>query len=93
LLSHTVVHVFVNASDNFFALMRMRFKPRFFVALSLWRKLQIYRSEDREETVLTAIKTITFRGLPQDNRSFPPTKLSVEPRRELHTCELKGYKL
>ena len=38
------------------------------------RKPQIYRCEDREGTVLTAIKMVTFRHLPQDIRSFPLRK-------------------
>ena len=45
---------------------------------------KLYRREDNEGTVLTAIKTQTFRRLPQDNRSLtPPTKIVVrELRRE-----------
>jgi len=37
--------------------------------------------EDREGTALTAIKTQTFRDLPQDNRSLPATKILVEMQR------------
>jgi len=36
------------------------------------RKPQIY-GEDREETVLTAIKMYTLGDLPQDNRRLSPT--------------------
>jgi len=47
---------------------------------------QIYR-EDREGTVLTAIRTETFLDLPQHNRSLPPTIILVETRLEPHKCE------
>jgi len=47
----------------------MRFKPRFYTNAENRRKPQIYR----EGTVLTAIKTWTFRDRTRDNRSLPPT--------------------